>query len=167
MCQIPVVARVGDTHLLVGKTRAPHQMLTQVSSVMNRPVVPLWLTMPRQDVGTTAWVEAIAHAFGTPTQLHTAQSGTVHLVPIDGIVPDYSMVAKVAAKAAREIVRRRVEDQRRQTAMSFERPAISDGRKGSVRDVGDSEATRAQTRIRRFGMIARIFPSHAIEDRAA
>ena len=167
MCQIPVVARAGDTQLVIGKTRAPHQMLAQVSSILDRPVSPIWLTMPRPDVGTTAWVEAIAHAFGTPTQLRTAQSGTVHIVPIDGVVPDHSVVAKVAAKAAREIVRRRVEDQRRQTTMSHERTAISDGRKGSVRDVRDSEATSAQTRIPRFGMIARIFPSHTVEDRAA
>ena len=167
MCQIPVVARVGDTQLVVGKTRAPHQMLTQVSSVMNRPVVPIWLTMPRPDVGTTAWVEAIARSFGAPTQLHTAQSGTVHLVSIDGVIPDQRAVAKVAAKAAREIVRRRVEDQRRQTANARERPTMSDGRNGYARDVSDSSALSAQIRIRRLGMIACILPSHTVGDRAA
>ena len=121
MCQIPVVARVGDTQLAIGKTRAPHQMLGQVASHLTRPVVPVWLTMPRSGVATADWVEAIARALGSVATLETPQSGTIYLVTIDGFMPDQAAIGKVAAKAAREIARQNVERQRRLSAEARER----------------------------------------------
>ena len=107
MCQLPFVAFVGDTQIVVAKTRSHNQLCRFIGEHLQRPVTPLWIGMSRPDVGTAQWIARIAASLGTVATLTTV-NGAVYLVtPPAGPMPDHAAVAKVAARAARDLVRER------------------------------------------------------------
>ena len=105
MCQVPIVARAGDTQLIVAKTRSHSQACRLVATHLQRPVVPLWIAMSRADVGTSQWIAGIAASLGAVSTLSTPH-GSVYLVtPAAGPMPDHPAIAKIAARVARDIAR--------------------------------------------------------------
>ena len=107
MCQVPFVARVGDAQLIVAKTRSHHQVCRLAAAHLQRPVMPLSIAMSRADVGTSQWIAGIAASLGAVSTLSTPH-GAVYLVPPPaGPMPDHAAVAKIAARAARDLVRER------------------------------------------------------------
>ena len=106
MCQLPFVARVGDTQIVVAKTRSHGQLCRLIGEHLQRPVAPLWIGMSRPDVGTAQWITRIAASLGTVATLTTV-NGAVYLVTPAGPMPDHAAVARIATRTARDLVRER------------------------------------------------------------
>ena len=107
MCQLPFVARVGDTQIVVAKTRSHGQLCRLVGEHLQRPVTPLWIGMSRPDVGTAQWIARIAAGVGTVATLTTAHGSVLLVTPPAGAMPDHAALAKIAARVARDLVRER------------------------------------------------------------